>query len=114
VEFHFIEGFSVQGRECAESDMEGHAGYVAACTSTLVQDVGREVQTGGGRRDRTRCFGIDGLVPVAILWAIFAANVWWQWDVANTVYLGQQLGIGAGKAQRSLSVLAAVDYPGTE
>ncbi len=86
---------------------------VNASPTNLVEDLGREVQAGGRGRRRSWWLREDGLISVAIRRAVFACNIWRQWNVPDPLQAQEKVW-DAGKPQSALAISATRNDLGLE
>jgi hypothetical protein len=85
-------------------------GYFDAASADLLQYLGREVQTGGGRGDRSGhpwwLLRVDGLVAVPVPCLIAAIDIGRERDMPDALNLSEEIG-DWGESDAALSKGAA-------
>ena len=71
--------------------MQGDAGDFDAARGERIENLRSEVQAGGGRCYGAALAGVDGLVALAVVGGIVAANVGRQRNVADAVEDGEEI-----------------------
>ena len=67
--------FCSNGLESSQADVEGQGLDLHSLLFELREDFGRKVKAGSGGRGRAWVVGEDGLVAVAVFWAVLAVDI---------------------------------------
>jgi len=94
VEVDIFELFHADGLEGAKANVEGDGFDPDANLPELREDLGSEVQAGGGGGGRAGFVREDGLIAVAVLDAVVAMDVWRERHVADFVEDRVEVGRG--------------------
>ena len=108
VEVDVFDAVYADGLEGAEADVECDVGGLDAALPEGFQNLWREVEAGGGRGDGAGLLGVDGLVALAVFWAVFAMDVGRERHVADAVEGGVEVGDWL-EADGTLAVFAVGD-----
>ena len=108
VQAAFFDALRVEGLKGSETDVERDIGHLRAARGTRSRISAGEVQTRGGRRDRTLLAREYGLVALAVGSLVGPLDVGRQGHVPDPLEFGEQV-VRAREADGPLAELAARD-----
>ncbi len=91
--------------ERSQPDVEGQVGNDDTPRADPLQNLGSEMQTGGGRSDRSALTRKDRLVTLAVQRLILTANVWGQRHMPQKLQPGEEI-IHRREAKKAFAELA--------
>lgn len=108
--FDFLDADWLEG---AESDVEGNFCGLDAANAETGENLGGEVEAGGGGGNRSALAGVNGLIAIPIGRRIVAGDVGRKGDVADHFYAGEKV-IDGSEPDVALTEFAPGDDLGTE
>ena len=113
MDFVLLNNLDPDGLECAEANVQCDLGDFNATGSNAVENLGCEMQPGGGSCDRTKRLGVNRLVLLAVEGGVGAINVGREWNVPDALKNSEEVSYRI-EAQVTFAEGASIDDFGGE